>query len=418
MKIKISQNTLWQLLYVLCIAVTYLDNFELTFFTWCTAFVLTLCKKYSLDIFKIVIPYILILILAGIFTFRNEHELYFIIRDITYLSKPIIGFLVGYQLYKKNASFAFNLIVKTGVFIALCHIYTIFSAIVLHHARTVSDLRFYSGYFSDYEIYVFIILLFHKQFGLDIPKNKIRIFTIIVGFSAFMYLARTNFIQFAILYFALKGYLVINKKTIALYGSIIIASIIAYSAIVYSNPKRDAEGLEGMLYKIKVAPLEPFKTKINRYDWKEFNDNYRSYENIMTIRQVTSEGWVSTLFGKGLGSKIDLKQEVLLGDMQLRFISILHNGFMIVFLKAGILGILIYLFTITFFFKKKSSLHPQIRTINLLFLGTGIFLLISNWVFLGFYNLTESKSILIGFLIAYRENLIKNEKHSIPSSIS
>jgi hypothetical protein len=261
-KIKISRNTLWQLLYVLCIAVPYLDNFELTFFTWCTAFVLTLCKKYSLDIFKIVIPYILILILAGIFTFRNEHQLYFIIRDITYLSKPIIGFLVGYQLYKKNASFAFNLIVKTGVFIALCHIYTIFSAIVLHHARTVSDLRFYSGYFSDYEIYVFIILLFHKQFGLDIPKNKIRIFTIIVGFSAFMYLARTNFIQFAILYFALKGYLVINKRTIALYGSIIIASIIAYSAIVYSNPKRDAEGLEGMLYKIKVAPLEPFKTTI------------------------------------------------------------------------------------------------------------------------------------------------------------
>lgn len=402
----------------MCITVPYLDNFESTFFVWSLTFVLTVCKKYSLDIFKIVIPYISILIVAVVFTFRNEPPLYFIIRDITYLSKPIIGFLAGYQLYKRNAAFAFDLIVKTGVFIALCHIYTIFSAIVIHNARTVSDLRFYSGYFSDYEIYVFIILLFHKQFGLTIPRKRLRIFTVIVGFSAFMYLARTNFIQFGILYFALKGYLVINKRTILLYSSIIIAFLASYSAILYYNPKRDAEGLEGMLYKIKVAPLEPFKTKINRHDWKEFNDNYRSYENIMTIRQVTSDGWVSTLFGKGLGSKIDLKQEVFLGDMKLRYISILHNGFMIVFLKAGILGLFIYLFTITFFFKKKSGMHPQIRTINLLFLGTGIFLLISNWVFLGFYNLTESKSILIGFLIAYRENLLKNEKHSISSSIS
>lgn len=418
MKVKVPQNILWQLLYFLCIAIPYLDNFESTFFIWSLTFVLTLCRSYSLNIFKIVIPYLVILLLAGIATFRSKPELYFVIRDITYLIKPIIGFLVGYQLYKKNAAFAFQLIVKTGVLIALCHIYTIFSAIVFHHARTVSGLRFYSGYFSDYEIYVFIILLFHKQFGLDFSKKKLRLFTIIVGFSAFMYLARTNFIQFGILYFALKGYLTINKKTVILYSSILVFSVAAYAAILYSNPKRDAEGLEGLLYKIKVAPLEPFKTKINRHDWKEFNDNYRSYENIMTIRQVTSEGWVSTLFGKGLGSKVDLKQEVLLGDMRLRYISILHNGFMIVFLKAGILGILIYFFTITFFFKKKSGMHPHIRTINLLFLGTGIFLLISNWVFLGFYNLTESKSILIGFLIAYRENLLKNEKHSISSSIS
>jgi hypothetical protein len=417
MKIKIPKNILWQLLYVLCIAIPYLDNFEFTFFVWSLTFVLTICKKYSFDILAMVIPYFLILILAGIATFRYEPQFYFLIRDITYLTKPMIVFFVGYQLYKKNAAFAFKLIVYTGVFIAVCHIYTIVSAVVIYHARTVADLRFHSGYFSDYEIYVFIILLFHKQFGLNISKKKLRIFTIIVGFSAFMYLARTNFIQFGILYLALKGHLVINKKTVILYSTLILSGILAYSAILYYNPRRDAEGLEGMLYKIKVAPMEPFKTKIDRHDWKEFNDNYRSYENIMTIRQVTNEGWITTFFGKGLGSKIDLRQEVYLGDMELRFISILHNGFMIVFLKTGILGILIYLFTITFFFRKKSGIHPQIRTINLLFLGTGIFLLISNWVFLGFYNLTESKSILIGFLIAYRENLLKNEKHSISSSI-
>jgi uncharacterized protein YggT (Ycf19 family) len=218
-----------------------------------------------------------------------------------------------------------------------------------------------------------------------------------------MYLARTNFIQFVILYLALKGYFLINKKSILIFTSIIIVSIIGYSAVLSIDPRRDAQGIEGFLYKVKVAPLEPFRTKINREDFVDFNDNYRSYENIMTIRQVTSDGWSTTVFGKGIGSKIDLKQEVWLGDMLLRFISILHNGFMIVFLKSGLLGIFIYLFTFLYFFKGVKSDNEVINNINILFLGTGIFLIISNWVFLGLYNLTETKSILIGFLIAYRE---------------
>ena len=151
--------------------------------------------------------------------------------------------------------------------------------------------------------------------------------------------------------------------------------------------------------------MEPFKSKINREDYKDFNDNYRSHENIMTIRQVTRDGVTPTVFGKGVGSQIDLKQKVWLGDMELRYISILHNGFMIVFLKTGLLGILIYLFTITYFFRKFKTDKPIVNTINLLFIGTGVFLFVSNWVFLGFYNLTETKSILIGFLIAYREKI-------------
>lgn len=407
MKIKIPNNWFYQLLFIMCVGVTYLDHFELTFGVWSLSFVFSISRSYSISLLKLIVPYILILFIAFLVTWNYDYQHYFIIRDITYLSKPILGFLIGYQLCKKNLKNTFDLIINTGFFIAVCHIVIIITAIVVYKARTVADLRFHSGYFSDYEIYTFIILLFHKQFELNYSKKKLWILTIIVGFSAFMYLARTNFIQFLILFLALKGYFVLNKKSVGIIASIVVLSIVSYTAIYYSYPRRSAEGLEGFLYKIKVAPMEAFKTKINREDWKEFNDNYRSYENIMTIRQVTGEGVTATLFGKGLGSKIDLRQEVYLGDMKLRFISILHNGFMIVFLKSGLLGLLIYSFTIIYFFKKTESNVNIVKQINLLFLGTGVFLFVSNWVFLGFYNLTESKSILIGFLIAYRQKCIK-----------
>jgi hypothetical protein len=206
----------------------------------------------------------------------------------------------------------------------------------------------------------------------------------------------------------MKGFLKINKTSITVIVSIVLVSIIGYATVLYINPKRSGDGVEAFLYKIKVAPMEPFKTKIKRDDWKDFNDNYRSYENIMTTRQVARDGVWNVLFGKGLGSRIDLKQKVWLGDMDLRFISILHNGFMIVFLKAGLIGILFYLYTIYFFLKKRKATTALSKQINLLFFGTGIFLIISNWVFLGFYNLIDTKTVLIGLLIAYSEKLNNN----------
>ena len=403
MKLTIPNNIFYQFLFLLCVAVPYLDIFELTIATWSLTFLITIRNNYSVSLFKLITPFLIILLIAVIVSFNYDYQTYFIVRDITYLLKPVIGFLLGYQLCQRNFKNALKLIVTTGVFIAVCHIFIILNAIFYYGSRTVADLRFHSGYFSDYEIYTVIILIFYKKFELDYSRKKALTLTLLVGFSAFMYLARTNFIQFLLLFLALKGYFDVNKKSLTIFASIIITSIVGYFIILSTNPRRDAEGVEGFLYKIKVAPLEPFKTKINREDYKDFNDNYRSYENIMTIRQVTRDGWVPTAFGRGIGSQIDLKQEVWLGDMSLRFISILHNGFMIVFLKSGLLGIFIYLFSIFYFFSSPRSDNMVVNQITLLFIGTGVFLFISNWVFLGFYNLTESKSILIGFLIAYRE---------------
>ncbi len=401
MKIALPKNLFYQLLFVLCIGIPYLDSFELTFGVWAVAAVISVTRSYSLSILKIIIPFILILIIATVVMLFYDYDIYFIIRDFTYLLKPIFGFLIGFQLLKRSRHNAFELFINTAFFIAVIHILILLSAIFIHKAYTLNDIRFYGGYFSDFEIYAVVILLCHKQFELPFSRKWIRIYTIVIGVSAFMYFARTNFLQFLILLLAVKGYFRITRTSIILLTSIIIAALIGYSAVLYINPKRNGEGIEAFLYKIKVAPLEPFKTRINREDYVDFNDHYRAWENLQTVRQVSRDGVANVIFGKGLGSQIDLKQEVYLGDMKLRYISILHNGFMIVFLKSGLLGIAIYLYSIFYFFRKQPGNSVRIKHINRLFLGTGIFLIISNWVFLGFYNLIDTKTILMGYLIAY-----------------
>lgn len=405
----IKKTFLYQLLFAICVAVPYINIYELTFIVWSFAVVFTLQKKYSFSIIKQIACYVAILIVSLIVMLFKDHERYFIIRDFTYIVKPVLGLLIGYQLCKAFPHKAFQTIAHTAFFLALIHFWLIFLGVVVHKAFTVNDIRYYAGYFSDYEVYALIILVFHKKFELGFTQRRVLLYTTVITISSFLYLSRTNFIQFFILYFALKGYFVLNRRLIVVLVSFTVVCAIGYSAILFINPKRNGPGMEAFLYKIKVAPIEPFKTKINRYDWKDFNDNYRSYENIMTVRQVTRDGNYSTFFGQGLGSKVDLKQKIWLGDMELRYISILHNGFMTVFLKSGVLGLLFLVLSIFLLFKKIKSDIPIVRQINYMMVGTGLFMFVSCWVFMGFYFIADTKSIFIGFIICYREIAVKQQ---------
>ena len=208
----------------------------------------------------------------------------------------------------------------------------------------------------------------------------------------------------------MKGYFVINKKSISVITSVILFVLLGYTIIYQSNPQRSGKGIEAFLYKIKISPIEPFKTKIDKEDWKDFNDNYRSYENILTVKQVSADGTSAILFGKGLGATINLGREVWTNDGEfIQYIPILHNGFATVFLKSGIFGLLFLILFMYLLGKPMKSDLNSVQTINSLLIGTAIFLIVSNWVFMGLYLKLDNKSILLGFMICYREILIKKE---------
>ncbi|UGS23640.1 O-antigen ligase family protein [Flavobacterium channae] len=405
MKLSLNKEFFYQLFFTFCVVIPFFNNYELSFISWLLALVLTFKKSYSASFLRYVSYFIFIFILAFIVGVFYQYRLYFVIRDITYLLKPILGLFIGYQFFNSQIKNPFKFLLYSGLAMAIIHLALVGYGIVFQGAKSVASIREYGGYFNDYEIYTFIILLFHKKFQVDLSTKRYRLFFIIMGLSTFFYLARTNFIQLVILFMAMKGWLILNKKSLTIIGTLIIASVLSYTAIYLYNPKRNGDSVNEFLYKIKLIPLEAFATKINRNDWKDFHDHYRSYENVRTIEQLTYND--SYILGEGIGSQVDLKQKVRLGDMDLRHISILHNGYMTVYLKAGIPGLLLLFGSIFYFFRKQSSVNDLDHNINLLFIGTGLFLIISYWVFMGFYNLLDSKSLLIGFLFSYKNHLRK-----------
>ena len=413
MIITVKKSLPFQILLGICCAVPYLSNFELTFAVWIFAFLVTLKRSYSVRFIKYTFCFLSILLLAFFSTDLHTAETYFIIRDITYLLKPALGLFIGYQICRYIFKNAFETIIYIGLGISIVHILVIIQTYLIYHHISVALLREHCGYFSDYEVYALIVVLFYKNFNILLTKRRFYIIAALIGFSAFMYLSRTNFIQFVVLYIGMKGYFSLNKRAIVTIASVVVTSLALYATVVFINPKRTGSSFEEFLYKIKIAPTEAFKTRINVRDYKEFNINYRSVEIIYTLQQMNNAGYSAMIFGKGLGSKVDLKQEVFLGDMRLRYISVLHNGFMTTYLKAGILGILLLTLSLYLLFNQKKTGVPIIRQANLLIVGTSVFLLVSNWVLMGYYFTQDSKSILVGILFAYTE--IAQRQANIPS---
>ena len=411
--IKISKDLLYQLLFAICIFVTYLNIYELTFLVWISTILLTIKRKYSLTIIQYIFPYVAILIVAFIAWFYYDNTVYEVIRDITYLLKPILGLLLGYLLCRNANMKVIQTIIYVGLIIAVVHLGIIFFTAVVHKIINIHELRKYAGYFSDFEVYSLILVIFHKKFNVILSRQRFYLLLFTLAFSSFLYLSRANLIQAVIFYMVLKGYFTLNTKAIIILILFFSFVIIAFTVIYNMNLSRNGRGLEALLYKIKNAPIEAFKSKVDKDDWKDFNDNYRAYENMLTIRVMKNEGFWGILRGKGLGSDIQLGQKLYTNDgTVLTKVSILHNAFMTVFLKSGLIGVFFMLYFLIVLLKQGKTDNDYIRQLNLLLIATAIYLFFDNWVLLGLYLKTESKAIIIGFILAYRELLIKKENQS------
>lgn len=408
---KINKNILYQVIFALCIGVTYINIFELTLAVWLLAIALTIKKRYSFTLIKHLVPFLAIFCIASLVFLLYDNSIYNALRDTTYLIKPIIGLLLGYQLSRNKDINPFKTIIYTGLFIAIIHLIIIAFNVVVYRITNIHKLRELTGYFSDFEVYSLVFLIFHKQLKLFFSKKLFWIYVIVIGTSAFLYLSRTNFIQFVILYIGMKGYFSINKKTIFIFSVSTFALLILYAIIYNTNPTRNGKGLEALFYKIKNAPIEPFKTKVNKNDYEDFNDNFRSFENIKTVKQVYMDGPEAVFFGKGLGSTIDIGKKILTNDgTYVRHEPIVHNGYMTVYLKSGLFGVFFLLLFLYILLKQKNESIEEVKQINLILIATAVFLIISNWVLLGLFLKLDNKSLIIGFLLSYRELILKDTK--------
>lgn len=372
---------------------------------------------------KTILPVVIIFVIGFIGFFFHEYHTFNLIKDIFHFLKPILGLSIGYLFFSKSNNFRgfVKTIILVGLFSAMIHFLVLIISGNLF-SGSISTIRMYSKD-NFLELFAIFFLIFFKRLegdSLFTRKSTHQLILIILLLSCVLYFSRTMIIVSFILFASIKGYTHLTFKSIKIIGVFVGAIITLYIYLFSIKINRNAEGLENFLFKIKNAPEELFVTKIDRKDHKDLWDHWRGYEAKCAFDLMKKQP-SSYLIGTGQGSLVNLRFKApLTGSINesdgLKFISELHNGYVYIFYKTGIIGLVValgFLFSTYNVINKNGS---QNRMSTIFISAIGLIFLFNTLTITGIYNSRDIIIIILGGLLFFyhKENSVlnlKNENH-------
>lgn len=414
---KINSITFYSSIFsFLLLSQVYLPSFKLNIaFQLLTLsyFISTQKVVISYSFLKLLSPLLLLLLFPIFIGVANGNPIANIIKDLSYFLKPTLGLILGYIIFKKiNSVEVFvKAVVFAGLISALIHfVILIFFTNLM--SGEVSQIREY-GKDNFLELFSLFVLLTHSKFtNKKLFSKKLNyVYLIILSFSCLMYLSRTMLIVAIILYLSIKGYALIRYRSIKIIAIIISIVLLFYVYLFSVKIDRNAKGFEGFLYKMKIAPSEIFLSKIDKSNHKDLWDHWRGYEANRAF-VLMGQHPSSYLIGTGFGSVIDLQFNSPLGEQKkgLRYISEIHNGYVFVLYKTGIIGLLFLLiFLINLYLKgyqRKNFIFIMISSISITYFFTTL-------TITGIFNKRDIIILLLGAFLYYgtkKEQIFKTDE--------
>lgn len=370
--------------------------------------------KVSKELVKSNIFLIIIFVIGLLSSFLQTKILYDFFKDFIYFSSPILTFVSGYFIAKRVKVFPsfLRVIIYITTLYSIIHIFSIFFQIDFS-TSSVSDIRRVGGISNIIEVFVLVILIGSYTYDfLDVIKNKLlkKTILIIILFSFFLYFSRTMFVSLLILILAIYGHLKVTSKGVKYIVMVLLFFTLLYVYLFNIKLERGKPGLESFLYKIKIAPSEIFTpiTKMDANNHAYLWDHWRAYEATKAIEQI--ETVPEFIIGKGFGALVDLKFSVLLGDTKMRYIPSIHNGYVNVYFKTGIIGFIFYfLFLIHLYLYTYHKVDSkEIMLFNYLITGIGVHFLFTSLIINGIYNIEEIFIFILGSLFYFRSEVLKS----------
>lgn len=394
----------------------FVSAFEIHYLLY-LALVLFYYAKISKKLLNIVFFLMAIMVVASFSSIFNKSILYDWVKDFTYFSRPILAILAGYLISKKinNLISILRIIVFISLIFAIIHIFKIFYFIDLN-TDSVNDIRRIGGISNEIEVFSIVILLASNRLNnFEIIPNTFykKLALILLSVSFFLYFSRTMFVSFTILYLASLGYMKLTRKSIK-YGILVLTLFGLFYAYLFSREfERGKPGLESFLYKMKIAPAEIFSPSksIDTKNHANLWDHWRAYEAKMALKQMDTN--LSFFIGNGFGSLVDLKFMAPLGESNMRYIPTLHNGYITILFKSGILGLIFYFLVllILYLFCFNNHENETKKMFFNLISGLSIHYLFTTLIVTGIYNNKEPYVLIVGFLLYF--SLQKEKKQII-----
>ena len=354
--------------------------------------------------FKTILPILIIFLLGFVGFLFNKVTFFDVFKDIFHFLKPITGLLIGYFFYRKIDDFKMfvKTIVVVGLLSAVIHFGILF---FISGFSSVNEIREF-GRDNFLELFSLFFLLFYKKFQNDtLFKNQFQhfFFVILLFASNVLYFSRTMIVVAIILLITIYGYTIITKRGLRIIGVVFVSILVFYGSLFSIKISRNQPGLESFLYKVKNAPSEIFKTKIDRENHKDLWDHWRGYEAKRAFSLMEKDP-KSYVIGTGYGSLVNLKFFAPLTenykDKGIKYISELHNGYVYIYYKTGIFSLFLYLvFLINLYIKIYYNKNFETYFIS----AIGVAFLFTTLTITGMYNSRDVIVFLLGALLFFEK---------------
>lgn len=396
--------------FVLFIISLCTQSIELTFIMSFLAGILFSSRKINSYIALLVIPLLLMVLSGCISTQWINQGKFNLIKDLVYFSRPILVLYASYLLAKRilYLKFIFNALVAVGLLFAVYHLTIVLAN--LTSVKTLLEIRELGGKHNHIELISLFLLLFTKLTTVLRGFRKIAIFILIT--SIVLYFSRTMFLVFIIFYFGHKGYLCLNRKLFK--GIVLMFSTIFLAIVVFSNipTSRESVGIKRFVFKVQNSFTElfaPTEFNVENKDRRLLWERWRAYEAFKAIDQIKNRGIKGWLFGLGYGEQINLGIAVKLEGQIVDKVPSIHNGYVYVLFKTGLLGLFSYLLFISFLFIYHQRDRMKNITLNNMMISASVYLFITSFVVTGFFRVGEFSMFLIGTLLVFKEVNVNNQ---------
>ncbi|MCW1146899.1 O-antigen ligase family protein [Flavobacterium lacisediminis] len=321
------------------------------------------------------------------------------LKDIFHFIKPLQGILIGYFFYQivDNKKVFFQALIKAASISAIIHIFIVLFFTNLS-SGSIHEIREFTR--DNYlELFALFFVLYYKFFFKEELFNSIinkKIIVTILSISCVLYFSRTMLVASLIILLSIYGYTKLTMKSVKLLSLMVMAILLFYTYLYSVTIDREARGLEGFLYKVKIAPSELFETKIDRENHKDLWDHWRGYEAKRAFA-LMNEKPISYLTGTGYGSVVNLKFKAPLdgGKKGMKYISELHNGYPYLLYKSGILALFSYLAFLFFMYKK---IYMKFTFETVFISAMALFYFFTTLTITGIYNTNDTIIFVLGAL--------------------
>lgn len=325
------------------------------------------------------------------------NDVYIVLKDVWYGLKLclclMVGFLIGIRSLDSDPTV--RLLTLLAVVMAVASI-----ALALASGATVGDLDVENSYRIPLVALAAIVPLLDRLFRGPPGAARASAGAMLLAILVAVLLSNSRITLISALVMVLAWAGLFSRTRRAVLGGLVVIAVIG---LLWSFLPEYQGGDLTVAVKLRRSLEEMLLT--DSIDPTQIILNWRGFEAYNAQLMYDQGSLWRKLFGFGLGSTVDLGQEIPFEDGPMRFLPILHNGYYYLLIKYGLLGLIFYVVAVFRFGLlgklNADNLAPEDRVLRGLILVT----LLATSVITGLYNKTELNglTILVGWLIGFAQ---------------